>query len=300
VKRVADVKWIKLSVEMFDDEKIEFIQGIPEGDAILVIWVRLLVLAGKCNANGYIYLTEEIPYTEDSLAFKFRKPTNIIKLALQTFQRLKMIEINEKGILLINWPKYQNMEGLDKIKQREQAKLRKRNQREKQKQIQAQSCSENKKSRDSHSDVTRDPSYIEIDRELDIDRDKEEDKDRKIDINKSLSKIEQAYFITFYRQMSATYIQKVLKILEKGDYAEIIVYALELTKKRIEEQGKAKGFNYTLAIVESWVNQGFNTIADIKKSEVRNKGKTTDFCNYEQRHYDFDSLEKKLLGWDKS
>lgn len=179
---MANVKWIKLSIEMFDDEKIDFIQSLPEGDSILVIWVRLLVLAGKCNDDGYIYLTEEMPYTEDALAFKFRKQVNVVRLALETFTRLKMITVDAKGIQLSNWSKYQNLEGLDKLKQKEQARLRKQKQRKKEKQIEGPAKEEvgadNGMSRDSHCDVTRDPSYIrERERESkkeDIEREKEE------------------------------------------------------------------------------------------------------------------------------
>ena len=61
---------------MFEDEKIDFIESLPESDAILVIWIKLLTLAGKCNAGGFIFLTEKIPYTTEMLAHKFRRPIN--------------------------------------------------------------------------------------------------------------------------------------------------------------------------------------------------------------------------------
>jgi predicted phage replisome organizer len=101
---------------MFEDEKIDFITSLPESDAILVIWIRLLALAGKCNDGGYIYLTETIPYTEDMLVHKFRKSPSIIKLALETFKALGMVVFDEAGIFLPNWDKHQNVEGLEKIK----------------------------------------------------------------------------------------------------------------------------------------------------------------------------------------
>ncbi|EGW40676.1 phage replisome organizer N-terminal domain-containing protein [Desulfosporosinus sp. OT] len=113
---MADVKWIKLSTDMFEDEKIDFITSLPESDAILVIWIRLLALAGKCNAGGYIHLTATIPYTEEMLVHKFRKSPAIIKLALETFKRLGMVDLDEAGIFLPNWDKHQNVEGLEKIK----------------------------------------------------------------------------------------------------------------------------------------------------------------------------------------
>lgn len=115
----SDVKWIKITTEMFEDEKIDFINGLPESDAILVIWVRLLTMAGKCNAGGFIMLTESIPYTEEMLANKFRKPLNTIRLALETFSRLGMMSREGDGRLHVsNWEKHQNVDGLDRIREK--------------------------------------------------------------------------------------------------------------------------------------------------------------------------------------
>lgn len=132
---MGDVKWIKLSVNMFEDEKIDFIESLPEGDAILNIWVRLLTMAGKCNCNGYIFITESIPYTPETLAHKFRKQINIVTLALQTFQKLGMIQIDEQGIYITNWNKYQSTDRLEEIK--EQNRLRQQRFRERQKALTA-------------------------------------------------------------------------------------------------------------------------------------------------------------------
>lgn len=120
---MAEVKWIKITTSMFEDEKIDFIESLPEADTILIIWVKLLTLAGKCNSNGFIFLTEKIPYTEEMLAHKFRRSLNTVKLALETLAKLEMIELDNGGFLKItNWEKHQNVEGLDKI--REQTRLR--------------------------------------------------------------------------------------------------------------------------------------------------------------------------------
>lgn len=126
---MAEVKWIKITTTMFDDEKIDFIESLPEADAILIIWIKLLTLAGRCNAGGYILLTENIPYTEEMLAHKFRRPLNTVKLALETFNKLGMLAADEKGMHLPNWEKHQNIEGLEKI--REQTRKRVAKYREK-------------------------------------------------------------------------------------------------------------------------------------------------------------------------
>ena len=129
----TNIKWIKISTGIFDNRKIKQIEVMPEGDAILVIWLKLLVLAGEINDGGLVYFTREIPYTDALLANEFRKPINIIQLALHTFESFGMIEVIDDVIRVSNWERYQNVEGMDKI--REQTRVRVQRFRAKQKAI---------------------------------------------------------------------------------------------------------------------------------------------------------------------
>ncbi|MCY8002818.1 phage replisome organizer N-terminal domain-containing protein [Bacillus haynesii] len=114
---MAEVKWIKLSTQMFEDEKIKLIEQMPEADTILIIWVKLLAQAGKTNASGYIFLSKNIPYTDEMLATIFNRPLSIVRMALQTFQRFGMIEIDEHNFIsILNWEKHQNVEGMDRVR----------------------------------------------------------------------------------------------------------------------------------------------------------------------------------------
>nr|DAL87391.1 MAG TPA: replisome organizer [Caudoviricetes sp.] len=163
---MAEISWIKLKTTMFDDEKIRLIQAVPESDAILVIWIRLLVLAGKTNDDGLIYIQRNMPYTEEMLATLFDKPVNTVRLALQTLANFNMIDLNTDGSIAIsNWEKHQNIEGMEKV--REQNRLRKQRQREKQKLLSDQA----RQSRDSHA------TDIDIDKELELDKEIKRKKD---------------------------------------------------------------------------------------------------------------------------
>ncbi|MBQ1793694.1 MAG: phage replisome organizer N-terminal domain-containing protein [Peptostreptococcaceae bacterium] len=126
---MAEVKWIKLNVDMFDDEKIKIIQAMPEGDSLLYIWIRLILLAGKTNDGGYVYISESMAYTDEMLSIIFNKPLPIVRLAIDTFTSLGMIESDEKGIFLINFEKHQSLDKLEQI--REQNRLRQRKFKEK-------------------------------------------------------------------------------------------------------------------------------------------------------------------------
>lgn len=161
---MGEVKWVKLSTQMFDDEKIKLIEQMPESDTLLIIWVKLLAQAGKTNASGFIYLSENVPYTDEMLAHIFGRPLGIVRMALDTFRNFGMIEINEKNYINIcNWEKHQNLDALERI--REQNRLRKQKQRKKQ----SLPHPKNDMSRDVTINVT--PSHAtDIDKELDKDK----------------------------------------------------------------------------------------------------------------------------------
>lgn len=130
---MAEVKWIKLNTDMFDNAKIKYLRTLPEGDKIVLIWVMLLAKAGKCNSNGFIFLTESIPYTAEMLAAEFDFEITTIQLALGSLSKLGMINLEEHHICITGWEEHQNIEGLDKI--REQTRLRVAKYRDKQKLI---------------------------------------------------------------------------------------------------------------------------------------------------------------------
>ena len=116
------LKWIKLAVNIFENRKIQYIETMPDADTIIVIWFKLLTLAGTINDCGQIYMTREIPYTEEMLAAHFKRPLNTVRLALQLFEKLDMIEIVDDFTKLTNWEKYQNTEALATA--REKGRLR--------------------------------------------------------------------------------------------------------------------------------------------------------------------------------
>jgi predicted phage replisome organizer len=125
---MAEVKWIKIATEIFDNKKIRLIESMPDGDALIVVWFKLLMLAGKTNDGGMVYFTKDIPFTDQMLSTYFNKPISTIQLALNTFQRFGMIDIVDELIHVSNWEEYQNIDGLEKI--REQTRKRVQRHRE--------------------------------------------------------------------------------------------------------------------------------------------------------------------------
>lgn len=123
---MAEVRWIKITTTMFDDEKIRVIEAMPEADSVLIVWIKLLCLAGKVNSNGFIFLTEQIPYTDETLANIFGRPLNTVKMAMELFRRFGMIEYDENGFFyLTNWDKHQNVARLQEIRQKTRERVQK-------------------------------------------------------------------------------------------------------------------------------------------------------------------------------
>lgn len=115
---MADVKWIKITVDMFDNRKIRHLRKLPEGNSICLIWVMLLTMAGRCNAGGMVFLTENIPYSPKMLADELDFEESTVCLALEAFERLGMVSTSSEGFLHVTgWEEHQNAAGLDKIRE---------------------------------------------------------------------------------------------------------------------------------------------------------------------------------------
>jgi predicted phage replisome organizer len=128
------VTWIKLWVGIFDDEKVRIIQGMPDGDTIILCWIRLLCLAGKCGASGIVSIDDNIPYTDDMLASIWGKTTDEIRRVKDTLEQFGMIVILPDGKLKIkNWSVYQRMTPFEEM--REYWRDKKREERAKKKNV---------------------------------------------------------------------------------------------------------------------------------------------------------------------
>lgn len=157
-----EVKWIKIVTDIFDDEKILLIESLPEADSIIVIWFKLLCLAGKQNNSGVFVLNNGIAYTDKMFATIFRRKESTVSLALKTFQDFGMVEIINNAVTIPNWGKHQT---LDRIEQKN-AYMRDymREYRSKQKALTESKakCKTNSKANVSEAD-------IEVDKETELD-----------------------------------------------------------------------------------------------------------------------------------
>jgi predicted phage replisome organizer len=159
--RMADVKWIKITTDIFDDEKILLIEGLPDSYAIITVWFKLLCLAGKQNNNG-VFMMGRIPYTNQMLATIFRMKESTVTMALEVFSNYGMVEIVEGVITIPNWKKHQSLDAYEKKKERDRL-------------YQAERRASQRALIEKSSDTSSDIASLEEEREED--KEKEEEKD---------------------------------------------------------------------------------------------------------------------------
>lgn len=164
---MADVKWIKITTDIFDDEKILLIESLPDSYAIITVWFKLLCLAGKQNNSG-VFMMGRIAYTDKMLATIFRMKESTVTMALQTFEQFGMVEIVDGVITIPNWGKHQSLDAYEKRKERD--RLYQAQRRAAQWALLGKSSDE---SADESSDTSSDIAPLEEDKEIDIDKDKD-------------------------------------------------------------------------------------------------------------------------------
>ncbi len=121
----SQVQWVKLSTGLFESPKILRLRLLPQGDKRVLLWIMLLVLAGKANQNGGLFVTENMPYDLKLLAKKTDLGPKFLAETLEHFVRLNMIK-EEDGIWYVrNWEKYQSVERLEHLKELNRARVKK-------------------------------------------------------------------------------------------------------------------------------------------------------------------------------
>lgn len=267
-----DVKWIKIVTDIFDDEKILLIETMPDADSIIVIWFKLLCLAGKQNNSGVFLLNGHIPYTDEMFSTIFRRPINTVRLALKTFEQFGMIEIINDTVTIPNWAKHQTM---DKIEAKN-AYMRDymREYREKQKALTdgKTNSKSNSKSNVSEADKIR------------------EDKNRKEKNNS----VQSAAFETFWQ----SYPRKQAKYKAQAEFAKLNPdeTMLNTILKAVEAQSHSPqwerdGGQY-IPLASSWLHQ--RRWEDEVITGGKKDTKTVHAAQYEQRSYTEDDFANIL------
>ena len=243
---MSEIKWIKITTDIFDDEKICLIDALPDHDAILVIWFKIIVLAGKLNKNGVLAISPNLVYTDEMLATRFQRPLNTVRMALGIFERFGMIEVVEGVITLPNWEKHQNIDGMEKIK--EQTRKRVARHREKQKELALGNVTGNVTVTDSNA-LEEDKTKIK----------KRLDKDK--NITTTSENILELFQSEFRRLLSGFEIEEINHLLHENDVdlvKEALKTAINLGKPNIK---------YIGGILRNWQLKQVTTVEQVQQSQ---------------------------------
>ena len=286
---MADVKWIKITTDVFDDEKILLIESLPEADSIIVIWFKLLCLAGKQNNSGVFLMGDKIAYTDKMLATIFRRKETTVQLALQTFEQFGMIELIDGVITIPNWGKHQSLEQLEARK-----KYQRDYQREYRKKQKLLTASEESKHlhKHLHEDDVNSLDKIREDKEREIEEDNNillsdsDEPEPPAPVKKSKS-VKHKY--GEYNNVLLTDDELKKLKTEYSDYEERI----ERLSSYVASTGKAYKSHY--ATIRNWARK------DAEKQPIRKEivpswmNKKPGFNDFKQNTYDFEELEKDIL-----
>ncbi|MCF6776734.1 phage replisome organizer N-terminal domain-containing protein [Thiotrichales bacterium 19X7-9] len=247
---MSEVKWIKIVTDIFDDEKVQLIESLPEADSIIVIWFKLLCLAGKNNNSGVFTLNDRIHYTDEMFSTIFRRHVNIVKLALTTFEKFGMIELINDVVTIPNWSKHQHLDQLEEKKKYQRNYMKKY--REKQKQITDQSYSKSNCKTNSESNSKANVSSTDKDKEIDINKRKNIKKENGYfdQLDSSLHKLFEEY-LDLRKQLKVKNTDRAVGLLIN----ELKKYSLNEQKQMIEN-----------SIMHSW-----KSVYPLKKQPANNQ-----------------------------
>lgn len=289
------MKWIKLATNIFDQGKIKLIMRMPAGDTIIAIWLQILTHCGKECQDGILRISNEVPYTADMLAMIFGREPATMKLALETFQQLKMIEVIDGVYCLPNWNKYQSPDKyeINRAKDRKRLQEWRKKQKEKSGLPQILTSSNNETFHETFQ------KRNETGTEIEVEEDKDKELEEELDIegttknknnclsaaaafNNTFSKTELltrnhskqspvgVKTVDFYNKnvfpLSSSYERERLLDLadEYGDE-----WCIAACKEAIDHQ--ARSIAYIDKVLRTWRAKGYRKISDKKSAPVLDK-----------------------------
>lgn len=107
---MKEIKNIKVRSDMYYDTKFKIIDTKPLRDTIHYVWMRILTLAAIVNKDGELYMSENIPYTIETLALEFNRDAEAVKMALEVLMELEMVILNKHNVYIVkNFMKHQKI-----------------------------------------------------------------------------------------------------------------------------------------------------------------------------------------------
>nr|DAQ41244.1 MAG TPA: replisome organizer [Caudoviricetes sp.] len=106
---MSKLDFIRMDTNIFNNHKIRVIRKAPGGATLIVIWFKLLALAGREFPDGE-FITNGKGITDEMLATILDEHELTVSDALRTFTELGMLDWRDGVYTIRNWKKWQSPE----------------------------------------------------------------------------------------------------------------------------------------------------------------------------------------------
>ena len=234
------MEWVKITCNILDHRKIKMIRARPDGDTLILLWILMLTEAGKCNRGGYLMVSDEYPYSEETLNILTGIPLPTVRLGLIAFTELGMIDRKDGAIFIKNWRKYQSEDKLEA--RREKERIRQQRHRAKER--------EKMKALTPPDPVSRDSETL-LSRDVTLENRQDKSREEKTTTEKALSLLEGTTFAKISR--------RDLESLEKRHGSDLLLQfadvAAEMWRRDHVDRHNPGGYIHSLCcaiVVPDW------------------------------------------------
>ena len=264
--------YIRIKEDFFEKEDIKILQALDDGYLFSDILMKLYLRSLK--DNGKLMFKDHIPYNAKMISTITNHSVTVVEKAISIFKELGLIEILDNGAIFVL--DIQNFIGRSSSEADRKKEYRKRIENEKIKfngQL-SDKCPDKCLSGKEENSVVN--QVIEPKGQMSGHLHPETETELEIELE-----LEQQLI----RDFSQDEILSIIRFM-KQNYVSVDVVVEKLAIVNSMKTIKNKVGSLITAIREDWKPSKSNNIS-------------SGFNNFTPRQYDYDSLEKKLLGWDK-
>jgi predicted phage replisome organizer len=250
--------WLKLKEDFFEEKQIKYLRKLPDGDKLVIAYLKMQLKSLK--TEGFIKYDSVLPSNIEELSMILDEDINIITLLIKALQQVNAIEILDDGSFYMI-----AMQDLIGKEGQSAERVRRFRQNQKQKELKMLQC---------NTHVTKCNTEIEKEKEIDIEKEIELDVVENKLFNKDVTRINDLML----ECLNTTNINNIKECINYLDELplELIEYALRKTA-RIDRPS----WQYTIPILESYIQNGFTTLEQIKADELKHKSRNKEIVQEE-------------------
>ena len=244
---MADVKWIKMIVGLFDGMSFKKIKRAKIGgesyrDKLTAVWFELLDLAGRCNHNGALVESDGIPFTDlGDIAAQIDRDEDELKLCMTFYLKERMVSIVSDAYTITNWCVFQNVDGMEKIREQTRQRVAK--------------CREKKRLTDGNATCN---ATVTDGNALEEEREKEEDKDKEKEIHSIILAKQENEFLVDSTGFSTTLSTDEDKMRKKlgGELGKGVVLLSQEQMDDLLDKLSIEEFDHYVSVVADCILKG--------------------------------------------